>query len=154
MTPSTCSRVTWLLSVPPAALLLLSAVTHINNSYAFLSSIYSYRLFDRWSGVAIAAFLPFVQLGVGLAILFSPRLRSAAILWCAILYLSFLIVQISALARGLNVSCGCFGSTDSNPIGVKSMSVAAGGLVLSVTCLLFDRLGRRSGAAPTGPEQA
>ena len=105
------------------ALLIRSAMFHLENNFAFLSTVYSYQLVGKTAGVLIAAILPPLQLAIGVC-LFSNRRRRAALLLASVVFAVFSIVQIVTLARGLNISCGCFGPTDDSPIGWASISLA------------------------------
>jgi hypothetical protein len=50
-----------------------------------------------------------------------------------------LAVQIHAISSGLNVACGCYGSADENPIGAKSLALAAAGLAVSMVGFATSR---------------
>ena len=117
------------LAIMVAAVLLRSSVVHLGNNFAFLASVYSYDLVSPFWGLAIAGGLPCLQLALGIAILFCPRMRQDAIACAALLFLVFTVVQIITVSRGLNISCGCFGSSQDNPIGLKSIAIAVGCLI-------------------------
>ena len=131
----------WLTAIPVATMLLLSSYGHLDNGFHFLSIVYSYKLVSPWIGVVIAATVPALQLILGLALLFVPAMRRTAFGWCILLFAGFVGVQSIALSRGLDISCGCFGSSR-GPIGPVSISIAATGLLLSlvgyVACRRLD----------------
>jgi hypothetical protein len=135
-------------AVPVAAALLLSSYGHLDNSFHFLSIVYSYKLVGPGVGVVVAATMPAFQMTLGLALLFVPALRRAAFGWCILLFAGFVGVQSFTLARGLDVSCGCFGSSR-GPIGPVSIGIAAGGLLLSLAgyaaCARLDARSRGRG---------
>jgi uncharacterized membrane protein YphA (DoxX/SURF4 family) len=62
---------------------------------------------DDWS-LWVAICLPWLELvcGVGLVV---PLIRRACALSIVALLILFIVLHISALARGLDLSCGCFG---------------------------------------------
>lgn len=128
----------WLFTLPVSAMLLLSSHAHLDNSFHFLGTVYSYKLVDRWTGMAIAAALPSFQFTLGLALLLAPAARRAALGWCAALFGGLVGVQAVTLARGLNIACGCFGSS-SGPIGPFSLGIAGMGFVLSLVGYLICR---------------
>lgn len=64
----------------------------------------------EWSDVVIviAIYLPWLEVIAGLALL-GPWLRLGALTLCGAMTLVFLGALSSAWARGLDISCGCFG---------------------------------------------
>ena len=126
------SLVTTLLAWGLGALLVRSAILHTGNNFAFLATVYSYDILDESTGVAVAAYLPYCQLTIGLALLLFHNLRSAAFWWASMLFLLFASVQLATYARGLNIACGCFAPSDDDPIGPWSigMAISAGACAL------------------------
>jgi Methylamine utilisation protein MauE len=122
-----------------SVMLATSAYQHLDNSYFFLSTIYSYQIVGETTGRYLATLLPVFQLTIVIAILFDKRARKTASLLSTILFLLFLSAQISTLARGLKISCGCFGSSDETLIGVKSIGIAVSGLVCSAIGFWLSR---------------
>jgi hypothetical protein len=124
-----------LLSIVVVALpLLVSALRHWENPFAFLSTIYSYRIVGSETGRVLSLVLPVVQMVLATAILFFAELRSRAFLMSAGLFALFSVVQIYTVRRGLNISCGCFGNDNNNPIGAVSIAIA-------VSCMFAATLG-------------
>ena len=113
-------------------MLLISAHAHLFNGYQLLHSILEYRLIPTSLAVIVAALLPYLQLTLGVALLFLPSFRLYALALCVPVFAIFVFVQLSAHYRGLDISCGCFGS-DSTKIGWKSVGIAGAGFVL---CLI------------------
>lgn len=103
-----------------------TGVVHLENSYAFLGSIYAYDLVSPTAGIVLAMVLPALQLTLGVLLLFHSGLRKVSYGCSALLLLVFAVVQCVTLARGLNISCGCFDAGDDNPIGVFSIGLALG----------------------------
>ena len=126
------------MTLPIAGALLYSAFPHIDNPYHFLNSIDAYKLFGNRLATATAFYLPIFMLVLGMCLLFLDELRRPAFLFSGMLFLSFVAVQSVTLYRGLNISCGCFGSSNSNPIGTKSIAIASVGLILSLTGYLVS----------------
>lgn len=58
--------------------------------------------------ILVAIYLPWVEVMAGAALLL-PRWRSGALLLCGLMTIAFLGALASAWARGLDISCGCFG---------------------------------------------
>lgn len=102
--------------------LLTSSLVHARNPYAFLSSIYAYEIVGPRAGLLIAFLLPAV-LGVSGVGLLSGKLARGGYLCTLASLLLFAVAQVSAWARGIAISCGCFGADDSSPIGFGSLGL-------------------------------
>ena len=129
------------------AILIRSAVVHLENSYAFLASVYAYDLVGRKMGVGLAIVLPAVQLAIGAMLIFSPDSRWFSLRLSAVLFGTFTVVQIATLSRGLNIDCGCFGSSLPNPIGWTSISFVAALCLLSIAAATWGSAPRKTGAS-------
>ena len=100
--------------------LIVSALIHFAGPFFFLEAILQYQLVRGVTGQILAMAIMVASLMLGTALIFFPRLARAASLLAFILYLSFLIAQVSAIVRGLNIACGCFGPTNHH-VGWLSM---------------------------------
>jgi len=80
-------------------------------SYTHIA-IYQYQIASWETAELIAAYLPWVELVTALGI-WIPRIRLGACTLSAILTVIFLAALISAIARELDITCGCFGARDS-----------------------------------------
>lgn len=128
---SEVSRVTiayvWLvraLAAALGALLIRSSIFHVENGYAFLSAIYSYRLLPFSIGLLLAALLPSLQMALGITFFFLPKAWHTAFTSAAMLFLLYASAQTITYMRGLNITCGCFGPSADNPIGFWSIGLA------------------------------
>ena len=73
--------------------------------------IFSYELVSYPAAAALAVYLPWVEILAG-AGLFIPRARWGALATLLGLLVVFMLALGWAWARGLDISCGCFGSSD------------------------------------------
>ena len=78
---------------------------------AFAGEIANYRMLPYFFNYLAAAVLPMVELMVGTLLLFNRRVRAAALVVGG-LNLVFIVALVSALLRGLDIGCGCFGPGD------------------------------------------
>ena len=95
--------------------LVLAGLLKARAPGAFATEIANYQL---WPAVApyVAATLPMIELGLGVALIAAPRAwRRAAALAAALLLAGFTFAVGSVYVRGLNIDCGCFG-TGGGPI--------------------------------------
>jgi uncharacterized membrane protein YphA (DoxX/SURF4 family) len=91
-----------------AAVFLVAALPKIQDPVAFATAVEGFRVLDApWSDW-VALVLPWLELVIGFGLLV-PWLKRSSGLIAAILLLAFIILHGSAWARGLDISCGCFG---------------------------------------------
>ncbi|MEI7706239.1 MAG: MauE/DoxX family redox-associated membrane protein [Deltaproteobacteria bacterium] len=94
-----------------AGLFLWAAGTKVPDMAAYAESVANYRIVPAVLVPTIAALLVGVESVAALALLVRPWARSAALL-LALLLAVFTIGLTSALARGIDLACGCFGGSD------------------------------------------
>lgn len=115
MTRAWLTPVVGTVRVTLAGLFLYAGVIKWLDPSAFALEIARYELFPELAGYA-AASLPAIELVLGLGMLALPSTwrRSAALAALALLVV-FTFAASSAIARGLDIECGCFGA-GSSPI--------------------------------------
>lgn len=88
----------------------------------------------------LAIILPWVELAVGVMLIVGFRARAATLLMLLML-VSFMIPLAVALARGLDLSCGCFapGVGEADPISGWTLVRDGSWLVLGLYLLFLDR---------------
>jgi uncharacterized membrane protein YphA (DoxX/SURF4 family) len=96
----------------------------------FVKSIHTYKMVPQRLVFPMAMYLPWFELIVGLALLLGLWRREA--LWMALaLCAVFLAANLTAMARGLEVDCGCFGSGYHGSARREALIAA----VMAVICL-------------------
>lgn len=122
-------RAFWLLerglALGVAMLLLRSSFAHLGNPYYFLSSVYSYQIVGIETGRWFAVLFPFVQLTTAILLL-TRWWAFEGYVAATVMFIGFIAVQLSAMARDLDIACGCFGSS-STKVGLESLAVAFAG---------------------------
>lgn len=76
---------------------------------AFARGIEAYRVFPRPAAFFLALTLPYIEVACG-ALLVLGLLRRPAALTASAFLAGFVVLVAATMARGLDVSCGCFGS--------------------------------------------
>lgn len=106
----------------------------------FALDIATYQILPLALVNLMAIVLPWVELAAGLMLLIAWRTRAAAILISAMMVMFAVAISI-ALAKGLDMSCGCFASQGAleDPISWRTILRDLGWLALGVYVLLFDR---------------
>lgn len=104
-----------LLRLGLGAIFLVAGALKLRDPYAFALEISNYQLFPALSPW-LAAALPSTEIVVGVALVAGPRpwVRAGA-LAAALMLGAFTVAATSAVVRGVNISCGCFGA-DSGPV--------------------------------------
>lgn len=97
------------------AVFLLAGGLKLPDPNGFAMDVYGFRLLP-WNGALVVGFyLPWLEV-VGGAALWLRRTRCAALAILATLVFGFLAAVGSALARGLDVTCGCFGKASNHSL--------------------------------------
>lgn len=78
---------------------------------AFVQAIGNYQLLPQAAAVALAFYLPWLEIFCGLSLVLK-RLQTGALALLGGLTLVFIAALLSAWGRGLNIECGCFGAGD------------------------------------------
>jgi uncharacterized membrane protein len=98
-----------LLSLGIALLLIAAGFSKLSRPDLFAGAIDNYRIFPCAISVGLAYFLPWFEITVGFGLLFK-RSRAGSALLAVFLFAAFSASIISALFRGLDIQCGCFGA--------------------------------------------
>ena len=119
-------------------LFVIASLDKITDPQAFANSILQYKVVGPTLAICTATILPPLELLCGLSLIIGLYPRGCALL-ITIMLVGFTILVISALLRGLDISCGCF-TQDPNvsKIGYQKILENCGLIVLS-TWLLFIR---------------
>jgi len=97
-------------------LFIASGVLKLLDPAAFSWNIYQYGLVPRLLIEPLAVGLPIAEVAAGSALLFNRRWGYGAV---AGMLVQFLALLGYAIINGLNVDCGCFGSGEPGPAGLR-----------------------------------
>ena len=112
----TSPLVIWLFRIAIGLVMLAAALGKIGDPAAFATQIHHYRLIPVGAENLLAILLPWVELLAGLALVLGVRARSGAWLSAAMMTV-FTLAMSAAVARGLDIECGCFGTADASRVG-------------------------------------
>jgi uncharacterized membrane protein YphA (DoxX/SURF4 family) len=96
--------------------MLAAALGKIGDPAAFATQIHHYRLVPIEAENLLAILLPWVELLAGLSLVLGAHARSGAWLSAAMMAV-FTLAVTTAVARGLDIECGCFGTSDATHVG-------------------------------------
>lgn len=120
-----------------AGTFLVAWWTKIRDPGLFALQLAAYELLPIWLVRVVAASLPWLELGVALLLVSGTAARWAAAVAASLLVV-FVLTGATAIARGLELSCGCFGEGD--PVGAWSLTRSGVLCVMAVYVLLVDRV--------------
>jgi len=112
--------------------LLYASLNKIAHPEAFAQVVHNYRMVPLALLHPFALLLPWVEAVVGLALILGIYRRGAALL-ALLLALMFTIAVSFALARHLDISCGCFHTDGGDAVG---LSLLIRDIALVLVCLV------------------
>jgi uncharacterized membrane protein YphA (DoxX/SURF4 family) len=86
---------------------IYASVYKVAEPAEFARSIYNYRMLPEETINLMAIIMPWLELVCGILIIIGAFVRGSAAL-IGLMLVVFIIAISSALARGLDISCGCF----------------------------------------------
>lgn len=114
----------------------------------FARGIDNYKILPWWMSVQLALFLPWLEIICGLALVVR-RLYSGALALLLVLLVVFIGVSFAAKARGIDITCGCFGHV-SDQLSFAWHMVLDFAILAAMIALWLARPNDR-GMAPTNP---
>jgi putative oxidoreductase len=122
------------------AIFLLACWHKLVEPGTFAVDIATYKILPLGLINLMAIVLPWVELFAGIMLIIGFRTRAAALLIAGMMAM-FLVAISIALAKGLDMSCGCFASQGAaeDPISWRTIVRDAGWLFLALYVLLLDR---------------
>ncbi|WP_243370007.1 MauE/DoxX family redox-associated membrane protein [Geotalea sp. SG265] len=79
----------------------------VNDIVAFAGNIAAYQLLPYGASYMVAAVFPWLEIACGLLLIIGWRTRAASAL-VILLNVIFIVALATAIARGLDIDCGCF----------------------------------------------
>ena len=99
-------------------LFIFASVSKILDPGGFARTVFYYRLLPVSAVNLIAIILPWIELVVGVLLVIGFKVRGAAFVAAASLIV-FTAAMVSALARGLNIDCGCFSTSGGHGVDTR-----------------------------------
>jgi putative oxidoreductase len=124
-----------LLRVLLGGMFIIASLDKIVDPSAFAASILNYQLIGFFPAMIVATILPWVELLAGLGLLLNVFPRGSALLVSLLMFVFAALVGI-ALARGLDISCGCFSQDPAaGKIGIQKVAENLAFFLLSLISL-------------------
>ena len=139
MTGSLIKHGTAIIRIALGAIFLYAGALKASDTQLFAGSIEAYRLLPYFGNYLAASVLPWLEILCGILLVTGWRAKTAAVM-TILLNLVFMAAMASAMARGLEIDCGCFRQ------GAKDPPLLAIGrdLVFVVMAALVVWQGRRN----------
>ena len=117
---------------------ILVGVGKIAGAEHFAKEIGNYRMLPEMLVNIMAITLPWIELAVGIMILYGIRLKANAALAAGLL-LVFIIAVGTAWGRGLNINCGCYSNIAQQTVGLPKILENLGLMLLAAIIYFFPR---------------
>jgi putative oxidoreductase len=105
----------WICILALVGVYLYAAIPKLMDPAGFAKAITNYRLVLPFIGqdyvYPTAMLIPALEVVVAIGLFFNQSKRAAAFLSAALMVL-FIVLILQAVLRGLNIDCGCFGSSN------------------------------------------
>ncbi len=134
--------VLWILALALAAIFIYAAVLKIAEPAEFARAIKYYKMVPLALVNLMAVILPWWEIFAGVAVLI-PKWRKAAATILLGLGVVFAIAVLTAMVRGLDITCGCFGQHSARA-GLQTLAVD---LFIVVASLILLRMEKNTGGA-------
>lgn len=97
-------------------LLAWAGLAKIGDPQSFADQVHNFRILPVALENLAAMILPWIELTAAMALIVGVRSRAGAVL-ATVLLAVFTVAVLSAMARGLDIECGCFGKGDATRVG-------------------------------------
>lgn len=99
-----------------AIVFILSGIEKIADPAGFSESILNYKLLPEAFVNLPGITLPWIELTAGILLLFGISVKENSLIISSLLLVFIMAIGIS-IARGLNIDCGCFGTSGGTKVG-------------------------------------
>jgi uncharacterized membrane protein YphA (DoxX/SURF4 family) len=103
-----------------ACIFIYASVDKINRPYLFAEAVYNYRLLPDAAVNLVAIWLPWLELGSGVLLLLGTWVRGSTLVLSCLMAVFVAALGIN-VARGLDISCGCFTVESTNPLTILTL---------------------------------
>ena len=112
--PLATRRFVWrIVDVIVAGIFIYAGVLKVLDPVQFANDIDNYKILPWPISVALAFYLPWLEIFCGLALVVRFSYRGALSILTALI-LTFTLATVAAKVRGLDITCGCFGHASQN----------------------------------------
>ncbi len=132
-----------ILDVILGGVFVYAGVLKVLDPVRFAHDIDNYKMLPWTIAAGVAFYLPWLEIFCGVAVVIHRLYRGGLFILTALMVV-FLIATIAAKARGLDITCGCFGHASQHWSFGLHLLVDLGLLVSAVILLLRAQIGHRT----------
>ena len=132
------NRLDWILRLVVGGAFVAAGALKIADPAKFALDVSHYRLVPHELINLVAILVPWIEITAGSFVLAGIWLRAAALVITSLTTMFFFVI-VSALARGLNIDCGCFGTVGGQHVGLVNLAIDV--TLFSLAALLARRSG-------------
>lgn len=114
---------------------IIASIEKIAYPETFAISVEAYKLLPVSFVNIFSLIIPWIELLCGIFLFGGFFLRASASVLSVLLSM-FMVAILSAMMRGLNIDCGCFGPAHSTPVGWNKILEDIGLIVLGIYLIL------------------
>ena len=115
-------------------LMFYAGFSKIMNIPAFGAVVENYKMLPIPMARIVAVVLPWNEVMIGAMLILGIWTRTAALLQL-LLCIVFIGAVSQAIVRKLNISCGCFNNADAAKVGIQTLAIDVGVLVLALVVI-------------------
>jgi len=116
---------------------LYAGILKISDPSGFSDAINNYDLLPLIFVNFFAIILPWIELVAGLFLLFGISVKENSFI-ISVLLIVFILAIVISLGRGLNIECGCFGTSSGTKVGIIKLVENIVLLFISFLLTKFD----------------
>jgi len=131
----------FLVRISLGGIFVISSLDKLADPGAFTMSILNYKIVGTLLATTTATILPSLELLCGLSLILGLYPRTSTLL-ITLMLIVFTVLIISALLRGLDISCGCFSQDPNvNKIGYSKILENIGMILMGVWLICVNNYG-------------
>jgi len=116
---------------------IYAGMQKISEPAAFADSIANYKLIPEFLINFFAVIIPWIEVSAALLLIFGVSLKESAAIINILLVIFILMILISVF-RGLDINCGCFGTTNGQKVGLLKILENLGLLAIGFYIFFFS----------------
>jgi putative oxidoreductase len=121
-----------------ALVFIYAGAVKMQNPVAFAGQVAAYRILPYAMNYLVAVTLPYIEFLAGVLLFLNLRVRPALVVIGA-MTACFMAALVSALARGLEIDCGCFDPAGGSDVTAGVALMRDGGLVALMALIWWLR---------------
>ena len=125
-------RIIFIFRVILGFVFVYASIHKIADPESFAKSIENYRILPLFSVNVVSIIVPWIELIVGLFLMFGVFIKASSFI-ATFLMLFFSLLILVTIIRGIDISCGCFSSSVSTPVGWQKFTE---NIILSIISFL------------------